>query len=176
MEIADLGETLATLLDPFADPTRSLKELIGPSLRTLGVVSSRQADVVREGDLIVTVSYYGAAKGGWLARPLVEGEAAHPAWGEATGDLWLNDSIHLQNVPERVWRYELGGYPVLKKWLGYRDERHRPGRGLTFDEVEQLRSIVWRIAGVLALHERLDAAYEKAIAEPFAAEELGLAG
>jgi Type ISP C-terminal specificity domain len=33
-----------------------------------------------------------------------------------TGDLYLNESIFLAHVPREIWRYELGGYPVLKKW------------------------------------------------------------
>lgn len=40
------------------------------------------------------------------------------AWGERTGDLFLNDEVHFAHVPEDVWLYQLGGYPVLKKWLG----------------------------------------------------------
>jgi hypothetical protein len=175
-EIAALGETVSLLLDPLADAARPLKELLGPARRTLAVVSSREADIVREGELVVTVSYYGAAAGRWEERAPAEGEAAAPAWGQATGDLWLNDTIHLKNVPEGVWGYELGGYPVVKKWLGYRDEKRRPERGLTLAELDHLREIVHRLAALLLLHERLDAAYERAIVDPFSRADLGFTG
>jgi hypothetical protein len=36
-----------------------------------------------------------------------------PAWGEQTEELYIGDEVFLANVPEAVWRYELGGYPVL---------------------------------------------------------------
>ncbi|HVF59086.1 MAG TPA: type ISP restriction/modification enzyme [Thermoanaerobaculia bacterium] len=173
-EIARLGETVATLLDPMADPARALQDLLGADRRTLAVPSSREQSMLRDQDLIITISSYGAARGGWRERVPREKEASHPAWGETTGDLYLNDTVYLANVPERVWRYELGGYPVLKKWLGYRDQKRRPGRPLTADELDHLRSMVHRIAALLLLHDRLDKAYEQAIEDPFTTEELGL--
>ena len=173
-EIARLGETVAILLDPMADPTRPLQDLLGGDRRALAVPSSREQSMLRDQDLVITISSYGAARGGWRERAPREKEASHPAWGETTGDLYLNDTAFLANVPERVWRYELGGYPVLKKWLGYRDQKRRPGRPLTADELDHLRSMVHRIAALLLLHEQLDKAYEKAIEDPFTTEELGL--
>ena len=175
-EIADLGETLSLLLDPLADVEQPLRKLLGPARRSFAVVTNRTADIVREGDLAVTVPYYGGASGGWQERKPAEDEAAAPSLGGSTGDLWLNDTVHLRNVPERVWRYELGGYPVIKKWLGYRDEKRRPGRGLTLAELDHLREIVHRLATLLLLHEQLDAAYEKAIEDPFTRTDLGFTG
>lgn len=176
LEIARLGEELVALLDPRADPTKLLTEILGPARRTLGVVSHCEGAPVREEDLVVTVSYYGAAQGSWMEREPLGDEVTAPALGESTGDLWLNDAIVLRNVPERVWRYELGGYPVIKKWLGYRDAKRRPGRGLTLGELNHLRSIVHRIAALLLRRDRLDAAYERAIVAPFTAADLGLGG
>jgi len=138
-EIERLGETVAALLDPLADAAKSLRSLLGTARRSLAAVRAKEAGVVREGDLSVTISYYGAAQGGWRARAPRESESFEPTWGVSTGDLWLNDSVFLANVPERVWRYELGGYPVIKKWLGYRDDRRRPGRGLSLAELDHLR-------------------------------------
>jgi hypothetical protein len=77
-------------------------------------------------------------------------------------------------VPERVWQHELGGYPVLKKWLGYRHADRRRGRPLTPAEARHFRSIIQRLAALLALQPELDGAYEAAAADAFSAEELGL--
>jgi hypothetical protein len=129
---------------------------------------------VRDSDLVVTYSFFGAAQGAWRERRPQQDEAFETAWGEATGDLHLNDKVSLRNVPERVWRYELGGYPVIKKWLGYRDAGRRPGQPLTLAELEHLRQMVHRIAALLLLHGDLDAAYERALEDPFTADELGL--
>ncbi len=77
-------------------------------------------------------------------------------------------------MPANVWSHELGGYPVLKKWLGYRHADRRGGRPLTLAEAEHFRSMVQRLAALLVLAPALDAAYEAASAECFTAEELGL--
>jgi hypothetical protein len=132
--------------------------------------------VAQKADLGLHLHRRCSAQGGWREKEPLEDKAIAPALGGSIGDLWLNDRVSLKNVPERVWRYELGGYPVIKKWLGYRDEKRRSGRGLTLGELNHLRSMVHRIAALLLLHDRLDSAYEKAIVAPFTAEELGLEG
>jgi len=73
-----------------------------------------------------------------------------------------------------VWRYELGGYPVIKKWLGYRHAGRAAGRPLTLPDARHLRSMVQRLAALLVLQEQMDALYEKTAAEAFTAEDLGL--
>ena len=47
---------------------------------------------------------------------------ALPALGETTFDIYLNANAFWRNVPAAVWRYKLGGYQVLKKWLSYREQ------------------------------------------------------
>jgi Type ISP C-terminal specificity domain len=53
---------------------------------------------------------------------------------ERTGDLYINAEAHFAHVPETVWTYQLGGYPVLKKWLGYRQADRHDGKPLSDDE------------------------------------------
>jgi hypothetical protein len=86
----------------------------------------------------------------------------------------LNDRVFLRHVPARVWDFELGGYQVVKKWLGYREARRREGRPLSLGEKDDLRSIVQRVAALLTLEEELNAAYQRAAADAFTTEELGL--
>jgi hypothetical protein len=127
-----------------------------------------------ERDLLVTIAHYGAARRGWRARALAENEPTREVWGDGTGDLYLSERILLGHVPSAVWGFELGGYPVIKKWLGYREARRRDGAPLTLAEKDHLRSMVQRIAALLALRVELDALYERASAEAFTVEELGL--
>jgi hypothetical protein len=174
LAVAALGAQVAALLDPLVDASSVLDDVLGGDRRTLAVPATLDEGAMRDSDLVVTVSYFGAARGGWSERAPREKEASHAAWGETTGDLHLNDTAYLANVPEGVWRYELGGYPVIKKWLGYRDAKRRPGRPLTLDELDHLRGMVHRIAALLVLHERLDRAYEQAIEDPFTSDDLGL--
>ena len=97
-----------------------------------------------------------------------------PQWGETSGDLAINDSVFFRHVPEAVWKYELGGYPVIKKWLGCRDRGRRPGVPLSVQEVAHLRSMVQRLAAVLRLQPLLDSLYERLSQGSFTAEELGV--
>jgi hypothetical protein len=173
-DAARLGETVGVLLDPAVEATAVLRNVLGSSQRCLAVVASKDRKAVRDSDLIVTFSFFGAAQGAWKERRPLQDEAFESPWGEATGDLYLNSDVYLRNVPERIWRYELGGYPVIKKWLGYRDAGRRPGRPLTLAELKHLREMVHRIAALLLLHGELDAAYEKALKNSFSAEDLGL--
>lgn len=87
-------------------------------------------------------------------------DGATERWGASTFDIYLNDAAYWQNIPERVWAYTLGGYPVIKKWLSYRDEKVL-GRPLKLDEVRHVTHMARRIAALLLLEPRLDANYER---------------
>jgi Type ISP C-terminal specificity domain len=99
--------------------------------------------------------------------------SANP-WGDRTGDLYINDDACFSNVPELIWRYELGGYPVLKKWLGYRQADRRDGKPLTNDERRWFREVIQRIAALLALGPSLEALYQEMGANAFTIDELGI--
>ncbi|MFO8233037.1 MAG: type ISP restriction/modification enzyme [Longimonas sp.] len=82
-------------------------------------------------------------------------EAALPTgiraqWGASTFDIYWNEDCRWANVPERVWDYTLGGYPVIKKWLSYREKKVL-GRALTFDEIRHVQHMTCRIAALLRL-------------------------
>ncbi len=62
------------------------------------------------------------------------------------------------NVPERVWRYTIGGYQVIKKWLSYR-EYHLLGRPLTLGDVRAVTDMARRIAAVLLMEPSLNDNY-----------------
>ncbi len=79
--------------------------------------------------------------------------------GESTVDVWLNGDAWWANIPLNVWRYQLGGYQVIKKWLSYR-EKDVLGRNLKPDEVEYVTSMARRIAAILLLGPALDANFQ----------------
>ena len=167
------GDHLAQLLDPLADPAKSLKAFLGQDAKTLAVVERVEGGSVKESELVVD-SYYGGAQGRWAEREPSDTDAQRPEWGETTGDLYLNRRVFLRHIPHEVWRYELGGYPVLKKWLGYRDNGRRRGRPLALAELEHFRGMVRRIpAALLTLRPLLDQAYESASVDPWPLDELG---
>ena len=73
---------------------------------------------------------------------------ALPALGQTTFDVYLNARAFWRNVPASVWRYKLGGYQVLKKWLSYR-EQNILGRPLHSKEGQHFTDTARRIAAML---------------------------
>lgn len=73
--------------------------------------------------------------------------------GDSTFDIYLNDRAYWRNVPAVVWRFELGGYQVLKKWLSYR-ERTILGRALKPAEVHHFSNTARRLGALILLAGR----------------------
>ena len=80
--------------------------------------------------------------------------------GERTYDVYLNDVAYWRNVPVNVWRYTIGGYQVVKKWLSYRG-RQLLGRDLKVEEAREVAQMVRRIAAILLLQPQLDENYRR---------------
>jgi Type ISP C-terminal specificity domain len=174
------GEQVTRLLDADRDAGNVIKAVVGADrARALGPLKRADAKQVRPDDLKITVTYWGGGKGRWKPRAFMAEELPAiefgDAWGERTGDLFVNDHAYFANVPEQVWNYQLGGYPVLKKWLGYRQADRRDGKQLTDDECRWFRQIIQRTAALLALGPSLNALYQDAAANAFTAEELQIA-
>lgn len=178
-KLVEAGEQVTRLLDANRDAREVIEAVLTPGrAKLLGQLRRSDGGQLTAEDLTLSVTYWGGGKGKWVARPFTEEEApAAPwdtSWGDRTGDLFLNRQAHLAHVPEAVWTYQLGGYPVLKKWLGYRQADRRGGKPLTDAERRWLRQVIQRIAALLALGPTLDALYQEAAAASFTAGDLGL--
>jgi hypothetical protein len=177
--IVAAGEKVTRLLDANRDAHDVIEASLGAGhTRTIGALRRCDGSQVRPSDLKVTVTYWGGGKGRWKPRPFTSDELPDElwgmAWGERTGDLYLNDDAYFCDVPEAVWTYQLGGYPVLKKWLGYRQADRRNGDPLSDDERRSFRQIIQRIAALLTLGPELDMLYQEAATGAFTAAELGI--
>ena len=75
-------------------------------------------------------------------------EDATDVLGQTTFDIYLNGNAYWRNVPAAVWRYKLGGYQVLKKWLSYR-ERGVLGRALVPEEVWYFAEVARRVGAIV---------------------------
>jgi hypothetical protein len=174
------GERVIRLLDANRDAREVIESVLGHERAAL-IGSLRRSDGgnIRPADLKITITYWGGGKGRWKPRPFGIEDApdakwGEDVWGEFTGDLYINDDTFFANVPEAVWTYQLGGYPVLKKWLGYRQADRRVGKPLTDDERKWFRQIVQRVAALLALSAGLDTLYQNTVTNAFTASELGI--
>ncbi|MBX4959523.1 helicase [Rhizobium lentis] len=178
--LAHKGEQVVRLLDANRDALDIVKAILG-SERTTAIGPMRRDDDghLQPDDLKVSVTYWGGGKGRWKPHPFGVADTPDPAWGDGvwgqrTGDLYINDNAFFANVPEAVWTYQLGGYPVLKKWLGYRQAKRRNDEALTNDERKWFRQIIQRIAALLALGHELDTLYQQAASDAFTTTELGI--
>lgn len=173
-KVATAGDQVALLLNPLADVSTLVTDLLGPAMKELAVVHRSDGKPIRTADMEVKYSFFGGATGGWKQRPKEQMSYWNAVWGETNGDLFISERVFFKNVPQSVWSYELGGYPILKKWLGYRDKGRRPETPLSLQEVDHIRGIVRRIAALQVLHERLNSYYESISQNCFRRTELGL--
>ena len=67
------------------------------------------------------------------------------------GQVWINPDQYFTNVPEKVWKYEIGAYQVCEKWL-----KDRRGEALSHAEVRQYRAILVAVAETLAIMGEID--------------------
>ena len=154
---AKLGQELAALLDVETQVIGVTAGKVRPEMRSLAVPQGT--------DLEITAGWGIAGKGG-IVMP-GKGrltEVAQPAdLPVALGsgpdlNVWLNASTGWTHVPAAVWDYTLGGYPVLKKWLSYREAKLL-GRPLMPEEAVEFTRIARRIAAILLLGPALDGSY-----------------
>jgi hypothetical protein len=181
VDSAALGAEVARLLD--ADSAGSDR-----GIRGLGSLSASQGEILTESNLgltaqwglrqragVVTPSKGKLTERAYIADERVaiaEGvgslglslEQAIALLGETCFDVFLNDVAYWRCVPSNVWRYTIGGYQVIKKWLSYR-ERALLGRDLKPEEARYVTEMVRRIAALVLMQPELDANYERVKAD-----------
>ena len=156
------GRELAALLDPDTPAPGVTEGALRPEIAAVAVPAVREGRNMTGDDFALTAGWghYGAGKavmpgrGRVVERSFTPAERAAlgdalPVLGETTFDAYLNGNAYWRNVPAAVWRYKLGGYQVLKKWLSYR-ERDILDRVLATEEVQHFTDTARRIAAVLA--------------------------
>lgn len=176
---AALGDRVARLLDP-------LQPFTGGA--PVGTLAIRAGALDPATDLAVTARWGIAGKGG-ITMPSVgklevraytsderaaiaehaatlgmSAEQAVELLGETCFDVYLNDKAYWRCVPSAVWRYTIGGYQVIKKWLSYR-ERALLGRDLKPEEARYVTEMVRRITALVLMQPELDANYERVKAD-----------
>ena len=162
-ESAARGRKLATLLDPDIPVPGVTETPIRPELVAIAVPHKTDGHNMAGDDFALTAGWghHGVGEavmpgqGRAVERPHTPEERAAlgdtlPALGSTTFDIHLNAGAFWRNVPAAVWRYKLGGYQVLKKWLSYR-ERAVLTRPLRPEEVKHFTDTARRIAAILSM-------------------------
>ena len=162
---AERGRELAALLDPETPVPGVTQGPLRPEAAAIAVPATTSGRNMTGADFALTAGWghTGAAgavmpgQGRAVERSYTPEErkalaAILPTLGATTFDVHLNANAFWRNVPANVWRYKLGGYQALKKWLSYR-ERPILARPLTPEEVQHFTGTARRI--VAAEHQDL---------------------
>ena len=154
------GRDLAALLDPETPIPGVTMGALRPEVAAVAVPATTDGRNMAGNDFALTAGWGHAGAGGAVMpgqgcaveRSYTPEERAAladalPALGATTFDVYLNDRAFWRNVPAAVWRYRLGGYKVLKKWLSYR-ERTILGRPFSPEEVQYFADTARRISAI----------------------------
>ena len=160
------GRELAALLDPETPVTGLTAGALRPELAAIAVPSTAYGRNMDGDDFALTVGWghFGTGdavmpgQGRVVERDYTAAERealgeAVAVLSEATVDVYPNDNAWWSNVPAAVWKYKLGGYQVLKKWLSYRESKVL-GRNLLPEEVQHFTDTARRIGAILRLMNR----------------------
>ena len=157
------GRKLAALLDPDNPVPGVTTGTLRSDIATIAVPATVDERNMTGDDFALTAGWghYGTddavmpGQGRVVERDYMADERT--ALGDAIGvldqttfDIYLNGNAYWRNVPAAVWRYKLGGYQVLKKWLSYR-ERGVLGRALVPEEVGYFAEVARRVGAILAV-------------------------
>ena len=160
------GRELAALLDPDTPVPGVTTGTLRPDIAAIAVPATVDKRNMAGDDFALTAGWghYGTGEavmpgqGRVVEREYTADERAalvgatgrSPLHGNTTFDVYLNGNAYWRNVPAAVWRYKLGGYQVLKKWLSYR-ERAVLGRALVPEEVLYFAEVARRIGRIVAI-------------------------
>jgi hypothetical protein len=158
---ASLGRAVADLLLPDR-PVRGVTcGTIRPELRPMGIprkVGGGNIDPDADLKVEATWGFFGAKNAVMCGKGKTRPTAADP---HGAVDIFINDRVYWENVPLDVWTMTIGGYPVVKKWLSYREHRVL-GRPLAQEEMTYITEVVRRLKALLLLGGALDANYRAA--------------
>ena len=157
------GRELAALLDPVTPVPGVTTGTLRPEVAAVAVPATTDRRNMAGDDFALTAGWGHVVAGGAVmpgqGRAVERSHTpeeraaladALPALGATTFDVYLNDRAFWRNVPAAAWRYRLGGYQILKKWLSYR-ERDILRRPLTLEEVQHFTDTARRIGAMLMI-------------------------
>lgn len=151
---ASLGKQIAALLDTETPVPGVTEPPTRDDLKTIALLVHSDRPDLQDGDLAVTAGWGNATKTGVMPG---RGKLEENPGG--TLNVYLNEKVAWRGIPPEVWRFTLGGYQVMKKWLSYREESVL-GRPLTSGEAREFQQMARRIASTIRISSSLNINYE----------------
>ncbi|WP_222298582.1 type ISP restriction/modification enzyme [Rhizobium leguminosarum] len=175
---ADLGVSLGALLDAEVEIDGVTRGSLRPGLATLGLPHGSTNEVTvgwgsvqrkPNGTRLVMPGVGSVTERPWSdeerealeligSRHNLDLDTVLTLLGGGAVDVHINSAAGWLAVPAKVWTYTLGGYPVLKKWLSYR-ETEVMGRPLRGEEMLHFAKTVRRITEILCMGPALDSVH-----------------
>lgn len=69
---------------------------------------------------------------------------------------WINDKQYFTSIKEEVWKYYIGGYQVLDKWL-----KDRKGRILSSEDIKHYCRVATAISETIEIQKEIDKLYPR---------------
>jgi len=111
----------------------------------------------------------GRATGVTLAVPTIGRAFREAGAGHGYIPLMADASLRLANIPDRVWKFQVSGYPVLYRWLAARS-----GEALDPLLLRAALDIAARISQLLRLFDAAEPLLDRAVADPLTTSRLAL--
>ena len=95
-----------------------------------------------------------------LKNPIVkfQGEGDNtvekPVYDQENERIYINKTQYFEGTNSDVWKYRIGDYQVLDKWLKY-----RRGRKLSFEDIRHYCKVVTAIKRTIEIQEEIDKLY-----------------
>jgi len=77
-------------------------------------------------------------------------------YDETTRRVYIKDLQYFENVDSDVWKYDIGGYQVLDKWL-----KDRVGKALSAEDIRHYCKVVTAISKTIDIQKEIDRFYAK---------------
>ena len=89
------------------------------------------------------------------------------AYDKKTARVYINKAQYFEEVEEKVWGYQIGGYQVPYKWL-----KDRKGRRLSADDIKLYCQIITALKKTIEIQQAIDNIYQEVEKETIEFQEI----
>ena len=86
-------------------------------------------------------------------QPMADNQVTEVTYNLELQRVYINKQSHFTNIPPHIWKFKIGGYQVLDKWL---KDRKNAKRQLSNDEISYYQKIVVALTETLGIMAEID--------------------
>ena len=111
--------------------------------------------LVSLGDLLKSIHTTVGCNRNHISETINEGSNVVEKCVYSNNSIYINKNQFFSGISESSWNFQIGGYPVLEKWL-----KDRKGMILTNDDICHYRQIIATIQRTIEIMEKIDQVIE----------------